>query len=236
VNYTLSLIVPCFNEAPTIEKCLERVLSFAKAQHFSVEIIVIDDASTDGSFQIIEKLSSQYDKIKILKHEKNKGKGAALRAGFALATGDYIGIQDADLECDPNDYIAMLELVINGSADVIYGSRFLCSATRKKINFWRIFVNKTLTNLSNKFTKLNITDMHTCYKLFRRDVIQKIAPQLKEDRFGFDPEVTAKIAQEQYRVFECAITYNPRTYKEGKKIGWKDGVRALYCIYHYRVR
>jgi len=236
MNNTLSLIVPCYNEAGKVEICIERILNVAKKNNILIEIIVVDDASKDDSCQIVEKISLQHNEIKIYKHEKNKGKGAALRTGFIHATGSYVGIQDADLEYDPNDYIAMLEPLNEGRADVVYGSRYLCPVACKKLNFWHTLMNKTLTRLSNMFTGLKITDMETCYKLFRREVIQKIAVELKENRFGFEPEVTARLAQGQYRISECAITYNPRTYKEGKKINWKDGVRALYCIHHYRVR
>jgi len=233
MNYTLSLIVPCYNEAQTIEALIEKILEFSHGQDFALEIIVVDDASTDGSWQILEKIAQLHGEIRILKHEKNRGKGAALRTGFIHAIGDYVGIQDADAEYDPRDYLTMLKPLLDGRADVVYGSRYLRPDTRRVLYFWHTWMNKTLTSLSNMFTNLDITDMETCYKLFRREVIQKIAPQLKEERFGFEPEVTAKVAQEQCRVYECAISYNPRTYEEGKKIGWKDGVHALYCIFHY---
>ena len=233
MNYTLSLIVPCYNEARTIESCIQRILGFSQGQDFSLEIIVVDDASTDGSWQILEKTVQQHSGIRILKHEKNRGKGAALRTGFIHATGNFVGIQDADTEYDPNDYLIMLKPLLDGRADVVYGSRYLRPDTRRVLYFWHTWMNKTLTNVSNMFTNLDITDMETCYKLFRSEVIKKIAPQLKEERFGFEPEVTARVAEAQCRVYECAISYNPRTYEEGKKIGWKDGFRALYCIFHY---
>jgi len=233
MNFSLSLIVPCYNEAQTLETCIQNLLDFGRGQNFSLEIIVVDDASTDGSLQILEKSASLHSEIKIVKHEKNRGKGAALRSGFIHAAGDYIGIQDADSEYNPTDYLTMLEPLLNGKADVVYGSRYLRPDTRRILYFWHTWMNKTLTTVSNMFTNLDITDMETCYKLFRREVIQKIAPQLKEDRFGFEPEITAHIADGGYRVYECAISYNPRSYEEGKKIGWKDGIRALYCIFHY---
>jgi len=234
MSYTLSLIVPCYNEARTIEACIERVLDIvAGGQDFSLEIIVVDDASTDGSWQILEKIAEQHNEIRIIKHEKNRGKGAALRTGFIHATGDFVGIQDADAEYNPRNYLTLLEPLVDGRADVVYGSRYLRPDTRRVLYFWHTWMNKSLTTVSNMFTNLDITDMETCYKLFRREIIQKIAPELKEERFGFEPEVTAKVAETQCRVYECAISYNPRTYDEGKKIGWKDGVHALYCIFHY---
>lgn len=233
MKFTLSLIVPCYNEERTIEDCIENILKFAQGQDFSIEVIVVDDSSTDNSWQILEKIVQQYSEIRILKHEKNRGKGAALRTGFIHATGDFVGIQDADTEYDPRDYLTMLKPLLDGKADVVYGSRYLRPDTRRVLYFWHTWMNKTLTSVSNMFTNLDITDMETCYKLFHREVIQKIAPQLKEERFGFEPEVTARIAEAQCRVYECAISYNPRTYEEGKKIGWKDGLRALYCIFHY---
>jgi len=233
MSYTLSLIIPCYNEARTIETCIERVLDISRGQDFSLELVVVDDASKDGSWQILETLAEKHNEIKILKHEKNQGKGSALRTGFIHASGDFVGIQDADAEYNPRDYLTMLEPLIDGRADVVYGSRYLRPDTRRVLYFWHTWMNKTLTSVSNMFTNLDITDMETCYKLFRREIIQKIAPQLKEERFGFEPEVTAKVAEAQCRVYECAISYNPRTYEEGKKIGWKDGVHALYCIFHY---
>jgi glycosyltransferase involved in cell wall biosynthesis len=194
---------------------------------------VVDDASTNGSPAILEKIAAGDPEIRVLRHEKNRGKGAALRTGFLHATGDYVGIHDADSEYNPAEYITMLEPLLDGRADVVFGSRYLKPNTRRVLYFWHTWMNRSLTVVSNMFTNLDITDMETCYKLFRREVIQQIAPTLKEQRFGFEPEVTAKIAQGNYRVYECAISYNPRSYKEGKKIGWKDGVRALYCILHY---
>ncbi|MDR3013690.1 MAG: bifunctional glycosyltransferase family 2/GtrA family protein [Chitinispirillales bacterium] len=233
MNYTLSLVVPCFNEERTISACIGRIFDFANSQNFRIEIIVVDDASTDGSWPILQGLAERHREIKIFQHEKNRGKGAALRSGFIHATGDFVGIQDADTEYNPADYLQMLEPILDGRADVVYGSRYLRPDTRRVLYYWHTGMNKTLTALSNLFTDLDITDMETCYKLFRREVIQKIAPTLKEERFGFEPEITAKVAQAGCRVYECAISYNPRTYEEGKKISWKDGVRALYCVFHY---
>jgi glycosyltransferase involved in cell wall biosynthesis len=233
MSYTLSLVIPCFNEERTISACVGRVLDFAASQDFSVEIIAVDDASTDGSWRILQELAEKHCELKIFKHEKNRGKGAALRTGFVHAGGDYVGIQDADAEYNPADYLVMLEPMLDGRADVVYGSRYLRPDTRRVLYFWHTGMNKFLTTASNMFTNLDITDMETCYKLFRREVIHELASQLKENRFGFEPEITARVAQAGCRVYECAISYNPRTYEEGKKIGWKDGVRALYCIFHY---
>jgi glycosyltransferase involved in cell wall biosynthesis len=227
------LVVPCYNEAKTIETCIGRILDFARGRDFSVEIVAVDDASTDDSWQILQKIAGRHPQIKTLRHEKNRGKGAALRTGFTHAAGDYVGIQDADTEYNPEDYLTMLEPVLDGRADVVYGSRYLRPDTRCVLYFWHTQMNKFLTAVSNAFTDLDISDMETCYKLFRRGVIQKIAPALKEERFGFEPEITARVAEAGCRVYECAISYNPRTYEEGKKIGWTDGLRALYCVFHY---
>jgi len=233
MSYTLSLVIPCYNEERTIEACIEKVMGISQGENLSLEIIIVDDASTDDSWRILETINQKHKEIRIIRHEKNRGKGAALRTGFIHATGDFVGIQDADAEYNPREYLAMLEPLVDGRADVVYGSRYLRPDTRRVLYYWHTWMNKTLTRISNMFTNLDITDMETCYKLFRREVIQKIAPTLQEERFGFEPEVTAKVAQSDCRIYECAISYSPRTYEEGKKIGWKDGVRALYCIFHY---
>jgi glycosyltransferase involved in cell wall biosynthesis len=232
MNYTLSLIIPCYNEENTIEKCVGKVLELNN-RDFALEIVIVNDCSTDKSAEKLLEISQKHPEIKIYTHEKNRGKGAALKTGLIFATGDYIGIQDADDEYNPMEYIEMLKPLVENKADVVYGSRYLRPDTRRVLYFWHTWMNKTLTSVSNMFTNMDITDMETCYKLFRREIIQKIAPDLKEERFGFEPEITAKVAQENCRVYECAISYNPRTYEEGKKIGWKDGIHALYCIFHY---
>lgn len=231
----LSLIIPCYNEEGTIESCVERVCRAldGKADDLELEIVVVDDASKDGSYAILERIVTKNPLVKLFRHQQNRGKGAALRTGLMHATGDFVGIQDADMEYDPGQYLLMLEPMLDGTADVVYGSRYLRPDTRRVLYFWHTWMNRTLTFVSNMFTNLDITDMETCYKLFRREVIQEIAPTLKEERFGFEPEITAKVAKGGYRVYECAISYNPRSYEEGKKIGWKDGMRALYCILHY---
>jgi dolichol-phosphate mannosyltransferase len=226
----LSLVIPCYNEERTLSACVERVVSLA-GEDLSLEIVIVDDCSRDKSVAIAETLIEKYPFIKLVRHEKNQGKGAALRSGFAHATGDYIGIQDADLEYDPLQYRKLLVPLLDGRADVVFGSRYLQTDYRRVLYFWHTWMNTTLTAISNAFTNLDITDMETCYKLFRKEIIQSI--DLKENRFGFEPEVTAKVSQIKCRVYECAISYTPRTVEEGKKINWKDGVHALYCILHY---
>ena len=228
----LSLVIPCYNEENTLADTVARCLAL-KEHSIDVELVIVDDYSTDNSREVAQKLSQEHPEISFYKHEKNQGKGAALRTGFQHATGDYVGIQDADAEYSPLDYIELLKPLQAGRADVVYGSRYLRQDSRRVLYFWHTWMNRSLTFISNMFTNLDITDMETCYKLFRRDVIQKIAPMLKENRFGFEPEVTTLVARYKYRVHECAIHYEPRSYEEGKKIGWRDGVRALYCIMHY---
>jgi glycosyltransferase involved in cell wall biosynthesis len=235
---TLSLIIPCFNEERTLSACVEKILelrniAFEKAVCLSLEIIIVDDCSTDSSVAIARKLAETHAEVWVLTHAVNRGKGAAVRTGLMRATGDYIGIQDADLEYNPLQYLKLLSICQEKGADVVYGSRYLRPEARRVLYFWHTWMNKVLTFVSNMLTDLDLSDMETCYKLFRRNVIQCIAPTLKEERFGFEPEITAKIAQAGVRVYECAITYEPRTYAEGKKINWRDGVRALYCILHY---
>ena len=230
---TLSLIIPCYNEEKTLAGIVERCLSLA-SDNLALELVIVNDCSKDASGEVAKALVQKHPNVvNYFAHEKNMGKGAALRTGFMKATGDFVGIQDADMEYTPADYLTMLEPMLDGRADVVYGSRYLLPDTRRVLYWWHTKMNKSLTLFSNMFTNLDITDMETCYKLFRREVIQEIAPKLKENRFGFEPEVTAFVANGGYRVYECAIHYNPRTVEEGKKINWKDGVRALYCIMHY---
>lgn len=227
---TLSLVVPCFNEESTLDQCIERVLEL-RSEQLTLEIIIVDDCSKDRSLAIARALEEQHSEIKVLHHKVNKGKGAALRTGFAHATGDFVGVQDADLEYEPLEYKKLLEPLLQDKADVVFGSRYLRPQARRALYFWHTWMNKTLTFVSNMMTNLDISDMETCYKLFRRDIIQSM--DLKENRFGIEPEMVSKIAQTRCRVWECAISYQPRTYEEGKKIDWKDGLRALYCILHY---
>lgn len=235
---TLSLIIPIYNEEKTLVDIVEKTLSvqndnFAIKNDIKLELVLVDDCSSDDSLKIAQNLANKYPNIKVFSHDKNQGKGKALKTGFEGATGDFIGIQDADNEYNPFDYLKMIKPLLEDKADVVYGSRYLKQDTRRILYFWHTFMNKGLTLLTNMYTNLDITDMETCYKLFRADVIKNIVPNLKENRFGFEPEVTIYVARGKYRVYECAINYNPRTYEEGKKIGAKDGLRALYCILHY---
>jgi glycosyltransferase involved in cell wall biosynthesis len=226
----LSILIPCFNECKTIEVILRRVEACA---YEPKEIIVIDDYSTDGTREILGKRPSKISE-QIIYHEKNQGKGAALRTGIAAATGDIVIIQDADLEYDPNDIPRVIEPILAGRADIVYGSRFVGGQAHRVLYFWHRIGNGLLTLLSNMLTDLNLSDMETCYKAFRADIIKKI--KLEEMRFGFEPEITAKISKlPNIRIFEIGISYDGRTYSEGKKIGWKDGFRALYCIIKYTI-
>ena len=234
----LSIIVPIYNEETTLLKTVKKILDiendvFFKENSLELEIVLVDDCSTDKSKLIAIELQNKNKKIKFLEHTRNKGKGAALRTGFLASEGDFIGIQDADDEYNPKDYIKLLKPLIEDKADVCYGSRYLKQDTRKVLYFWHTCMNKFLTLLTNMYTNLDITDMETCYKLFKKDVIKEITPKLKENRFGFEPEITIYIAKGKWRIYECAISYTPRTYEEGKKITAKDGFRALYCIFHY---
>jgi len=230
----LSIVIPAYNEAATILEVLQKVLEVELHQGFQKEILVINDCSTDRTELVVQEYisSNQQAEIKYFKHEVNQGKGAAIQTGIVEATGNYIIIQDADLEYDPSEYTILLDPIINGRADVVFGSRFIGGKPHRILFFWHTIGNKLLTFASNLFSNLNLTDMETCYKLFRADIIKSI--QLKEKRFGFEPEVTQKIARiKGIRIYEVGISYYGRTYEEGKKINWKDGFRALYCILKY---
>jgi glycosyltransferase involved in cell wall biosynthesis len=226
----LSVVIACYNEAATIEEVVDAVV---RAPFPDKEIIVVDDFSSDGTREILrDRVAPRISKV--IYHSVNLGKGAALRSAIREATGDVVIVQDADLEYDPEEYPKVINPILENKADVVYGSRFIGSEPHRVVYFWHRVGNGLLTLLSNMFTNLNLTDMETCYKAFRREVIQSIA--IEENRFGFEPEITAKMARKGVRIYEVGISYHGRTYKEGKKINWKDGCRALYCILKYNVR
>ncbi|HEY7912669.1 MAG TPA: glycosyltransferase family 2 protein [Blastocatellia bacterium] len=226
----LSVVIPVYNEAATVAEIISRV----QAVEIPKEIIVVDDGSTDGTRDSLAGLESRHPNLRVILQPRNRGKGAALRTGFEQATGDYVLVQDADLEYDPSDYSVLLKPLVEGKADVVYGSRFLTTKEHRVLFFWHSVGNRFLTLISNMFTNLNLTDMETGYKVFRREVIQSI--KIEQDRFGFEPEVTVKIARMRLRIYEVGISYYGRTYEEGKKIGWRDGVKALWCILKYSAK
>ncbi|CAA7621651.1 glycosyltransferase family 2 protein [Magnetospirillum sp. UT-4] len=231
---TLSVVIPCYNEERTLASIVDRVLA-ADRMGLGIEIVIVDDGSRDRSVEVMKTLAAEHPGISCHYHGVNQGKGAALRTGFEKATGDIVVVQDADLEYSPSDYPKLLKPLLDGRADVVFGSRFKGGDETRVLYFWHSIGNRVLTLASNMFTDLNLTDMETCYKVFRREIIQGIA--IVENRFGFEPEITAKIARlkPRPRIYEVGISYSGRTYEEGKKIGWRDGVRALYCIVRYNL-
>src|ERR1700751_1707923 len=225
----LSIVIPIYNERATVRQLVNSILSLTLP--FEIEMLCIDDGSTDSSREILLDLQKEHPSVRVFLQPRNMGKGAALRRGIQEATGEFVVIQDAELEYDPGEHPILLEPLVEGKADVVYGSRFMGGRPHRVLYFWHSVGNRLLTLFSNALTDLNLTDMETCYKAFRREVIQTIP--LEEDRFGFEPEVTVKIAKRRLRVYEVGISYSGRTYEEGKKIGWKDGVRAFWCMFKY---
>lgn len=226
-NPCLSVVMPVYNEAQTVESVIRRVLE----QPEVAELITVNDASQDGTGEVLQDLAKTLSKIKVFEHSVNQGKGAALRTGISHASFPYVLIQDADMEYDPEEYPILMKPILAGKADVVFGSRFIGGEAHRVLYFWHSIGNRFLTLLSNMFTNLNLTDMETCYKVFKREIIQGI--RIEENRFGFEPEITAKVARKNVRIYEVAISYHGRTYAEGKKIGWKDGISAIRCILKY---
>jgi dolichol-phosphate mannosyltransferase len=228
----LSVIIPCYNEMATLQRCIASVMRIG-GDNLTLEIIIVDDCSTDDSLSIANALAARHQGIRVLQHAENMGKGAAIRTGISEAVGDFVAIQDADLEYDPQDLLRLVGPLMAGKADVVIGSRFLSSGAHRVLYFWHSAGNKFLTLLSNMLTDLNLTDMECCYKVFHRETLKDIV--IEENRFGFEPEIVAKMSNKRLRIYEMSVSYDGRTYAEGKKITWKDGLKAIYCILHYNL-
>src|ERR1043165_2012556 len=227
----LSILMPVYNERTVVERCISLVMAAPLPENMERELIIVDDCSTDGSFRILERLAASYPEIRLFRHQKNSGKGAAVRTAISKAEGDFSIIQDADLEYDPSEYPRLLQPLLDGHADAVFGSRYLAGAQTRVLPFWHSMINKFLTLVSNMFSNLKVTDMETCYKVFRTDLLKSIP--IRSDRFGFEPEITMKVSKRKLRVYEVPISYHGRTYEEGKKIGWKDGAKALGVILYF---
>jgi glycosyltransferase involved in cell wall biosynthesis len=227
----LSILIPVYNERTVVERCITLVLAAPLPENMERELVIVDDCSTDGTYAILERLAAAFPEIRLHRHEKNKGKGAAVRTAIGKACGDFSLIQDADLEYDPAEYPQLLRPLLDGHADAVFGSRYMAGEQRRVLPFWHSMINKGLTLVSNMFCNLNLTDMETCYKVFRTDLLKSIP--IRSDRFGFEPEVVMKSAKRKFRIYEVPISYHGRTYEEGKKIGWKDGLKALGVILHF---
>src|SRR5512133_2611526 len=224
----LSILMPVYNERTVVERCISLVLTAPLPENMDRELIIVDDCSTDGTFHILERLAAAYPEIRLYRHEKNAGKGAAVRTAISKAEGDFSLIQDADLEYDPAEYPRLLQPLLDGHADAVFGSRYMAGEQSRVLPFWHSMINKGLTLVSNMFCNLKLTDMETCYKVFRTDLLKSVP--IRSDRFGFEPEITMKSAKRKFRIYEVPISYHGRTYEEGKKIGWKDGLKALGVI------
>ena len=231
-NRVLSIVIPVFNEEVTLKKIIETVLA-VDIGDIDKELVIVNDCSSDGSRNVIDAIVDQYENISAFHHTVNQGKGAALRTGFEHCSGDWVIVQDADLEYDPHEYPILLAPILDGKADVVYGSRFASNGARRVVYYWHSVGNRFLTFLSNVCSNINLSDMETCYKIFDRKILSKIV--IEENRFGFEPEITAKVAKTKCRIYEVGISYYGRTYEEGKKIGWKDGVWAIWCIIKYNL-
>ena len=227
----LSILMPVYNERSVVERCIGLVLSAPVPEDMARELVIVDDCSTDGTYAILERLAAAHSEIRLYKHVKNSGKGAAVRTAIQYAVGDFALIQDADLEYDPNEYPQLLRPLLDGHADAVFGSRYMAGEQRRVLPFWHTMINKGLTLTANMFCNLDLTDMETCYKVFRTDLLKSIP--IRSDRFGFEPEIVMKASKRKLRIYEVPISYHGRTYEEGKKIGWKDGVKALAVVLRY---